>query len=137
MNNQESSVVNSSLEALISSFAKANKISKAKLETFAIEAVALATPPKKQRSQGSRENVGRKASPEAIRLRKEIGEYIPQASNKFTSKELAERFKAEMAYVNNTLTLLEKQGLVKRSGYASKDSGTRGRPAVLWEAKAA
>ena len=104
----------------IESFAKTNKISKAKLQTFA--ETLLADLPK----------VGRKMSADSIALYDNIVKALPEYSGTFTAKELASRFKANPVYVNNALKRLQSEGKISQAG---KVTGKKGKPALLWKTK--
>lgn len=114
--------MNANIENIVADFAKANKVSKAKLFEFV------------QQLQESLPKGGRKTSEESIRIRNAIKDSIDSLRGVvFTSKDLAEKFNADQAYiVNNLKYLAEHDGIVKAVGKKEKEPGQAGRKEILW-----
>lgn len=114
--------MNANIENIVADFAKANKVSKAKLFEFV------------QQLEGAFPKGGRKTSEESIRIRNAIKDSIDSLRGVvFTSKDLAEKFNADQAYiVNNLKYLAEHDGIVKAVGKKEKEPGQAGRKEILW-----
>lgn len=107
------------IEALVADFAKANKISKAKVSEFA-NLVA-----------SRYKSTGRPVSGKTVELRQRLKEYV-SSKEQFTSKEIATALNCEPVEVNNALHYLAKtEKCVVQNGYL-KGEKTRGRPQILW-----
>ena len=112
---------------LISSFAKANKVSKAKVTELAEQLVA--TMPVMVST--NRSNAGRKASETVLALRSMMEEQKEVVVN-MTAKEVASKFGCDVQEVNNTLRFFEKTGMFAKVGLKDKEPGTRGKREVIW-----
>lgn len=107
------------IETLVAEFAKANKISKAKLTEF-VNIVA-----------SQYKSPGRPVACKIIELRQRLKEYVSSKEH-FTSKEIAIALNCELVEANNALRYLQKtEKFVVQNGYV-KGEKTRGRPKVLW-----
>tara|TARA_Y100000114_G_C11764120_1_gene332309 strand:- start:16159 stop:16518 length:360 start_codon:yes stop_codon:yes gene_type:complete len=114
------------IEQLANDFAKQSKISKAKTMAFA-QAIL-------EQAKQEMPKAGRKTSEESIRIRNAIKDSIDSLRGVvFTSKDLAEKFNADQAYiVNNLKYLAEHDGIVKAVGKKEKEPGQAGRKEILW-----
>ena len=112
---------------MIASFAKANKVSKAKVTTLAEQ--LFATMPAMEST--NRNSAGRKASETVMALRTMMAEQKEVVVN-MTAKELASKFGFEAQEVNNTLRFFEKSGVFVKVGLKDKEPGTRGKREVIW-----
>lgn len=121
--------MNANVIALIASFAKTNKIGKAKLEAFVSELVEMLP-------QTSGNKVGRKASPETVELRNSVMVALDELKDKaFTVKEVAEKLKAEPIHIHNALKFLKENNKISLDvvGKAEVESGKRGKKPVLYK----
>lgn len=103
------------LESVIGSFAKKNKISKAKLAEFEAE-VQQIKPERK---------------PAITAVSKGIRETILSKAQGFTSAEIAAETGATTVQVNNNLFALQRQNIVTPTG-EKQSTGGRGKPATVW-----
>lgn len=99
---------------VVKSFAKANKVSIAKLAEFA-EIVRIAKPEQK-------------ISTDSKTIRKAI---LSMKTN-FVSADLAEKLGVTTVQVNNNLFALQRKGLTKPTG-EKRVTGQQGKPATIWE----
>lgn len=115
------------METLIAQFAKANKISKSKLEAFAKE--LLASVPQQKIVVA-----GRKANEETIILRQKLKEMSESLKGKeFTVKEIVPALEASHVAIGNALRWLkENEGMFKECGKKEKEANQRGRKEILW-----
>lgn len=121
--------MNANVIALIASFAKTNKIGKAKVEAFVSELVE-AIP------QASGNKVGRKASVETVELRNSVMAALDELKDKaFTVKEVAEKLKAEPVHIHNALKFSKENNKISLDvvGKAQVESGKRGKKPVLYK----
>ena len=99
------------------------KFSKAKATELAEIAVSMTT--------RSYKGVGKKANPETVELRQKVKNWMNEnIGQKFTVRDLAERFSVKPVEINNVLLWL---GVVK-VGVADRIPGKRGKNASLFEA---
>ncbi|MNY35440.1 hypothetical protein D3C86_1698450 [compost metagenome] len=120
--------MNNQILEVVAQFAKQNKIGKAKLEAFVSEVLEMHKP-------AVINSAGRKATEETLRVREVVKGYSKQLQGKiFTSKELADKIKADVVTVNNTIRYLkDKENMFSVYGKKEKARGERGRQAVLWQ----
>lgn len=117
--------LNINVTAKIAEFAKANKVSRAKIEALAVELLKEA---------GGKAGGGRKASDETLKLRERFMNVQKEFGLRgFTSVELAALYGADVVAINNVLNYFEKLGKVVKAGLAQKEEGKRGRRQVIWE----
>lgn len=113
-------------------FAKANKVSCAKVEALLNEVYmavleTVATSPKTPRG-----TQGRRASERSMEDRKAITERLAKAKGeRLTSKQIASELNINQVNVNNILNSLAKSNIVYRAGEL-KEPGTPGRASVVW-----
>lgn len=113
------------IKTIVAEFAKANKISKAKVESFAMSVVAAAKPV----------GMGRKASGDTLEYRKKVEEALTsgKVAGQFTTNDLVAVVGGDQNMANNTLRYLkDTKGMVKQVGLKDKQAGQRGRRQVLW-----
>lgn len=120
--------MNEQIIEAINSFAKANKISKAKLNVF-VEDVIEMLPKQQSRVNGGNGKVGRKMTDEAKRTLEFFKD--PRLTTSFTSKEIASKINVHPATVNNCLRRLEQEGKVMVVGVA--EAIGPGRKASIWQ----
>lgn len=121
--------MNANVIALIASFAKANKIGKAKVEAFVSELVEMLP-------QASGNKVGRKASVETVELRNSVMAALDELKDKaFTVKEVAEKLQAQPIHIHNALKFLKENNKISLDvvGKAEVESGKRGKKPVLYK----
>jgi len=121
--------MNANVIALIASFAKANKIGKAKVEAFVSELVEMMP-------QASSNKVGRKASVETVELRNSVMTALDELKDEaFTVKEVAEKLQAEPIHIHNALKFLKENNKISLDvvGKAEVESGKRGKKPVLYK----
>ena len=112
---------------MIASFAKTNKVSKAKVTDLAEQ--LFATMP--VMTSTNRNSAGRKASENILTLRAMMVEKKEVVVN-MTAKELASKFGCDAQEANNTLRYFEKTGMFVKVGLKDKEPGTRGKREVIW-----
>lgn len=119
------------VNTLIAQFAKANKISKSKLEAFAKEVaeMAIASVPQQKIVVA-----GRKANDETIILRQKLKEMSESLKGKeFTVKEIVPALEASHVAIGNALRYLkDNENLFQEVGKKDKEIGQRGRREILW-----
>lgn len=121
--------MNTQIETIVTEYAKANKINKAKLLAFAEQIADIAGQSKKQ-SSGKR---GRVASENTSALREALREAIKATSEAFTVKDLQAKIGGSYVDVSNGLRFLaEKEKLAKVIGKVDKEPGVRGKKPLLW-----
>lgn len=108
--------MNNQIQSLIQSFAKENKISKAKLEALANSIIG--TMPKQ----------GRPMMDKTISLQNQIVEYIRQG--KTSCNEIIKEGNLDKVTLANNIKALEKRGLIKRIGVIN--TGKKGRKPVQY-----
>jgi response regulator of citrate/malate metabolism len=117
MQNNQNISTSPAVYAIVESFAKANKISKAKMMQFATE---VAQAPKM-----------RKINPNTAALRTAIVEVAKKNKQGFTTAEIVEHTGvADKVTINNQLTSLFKEGVITRTGETRKVGV--GKPANVW-----
>ena len=104
------------LDAAIQAFAKANKISKAKLQAFAEQVQSIPTV----------------KAPAIVDLSLDIRKAVARQTDVFTSAMIAQSTGADLVAVNNNLYSLQRAGLVRPTGEKIKTGG-RGKPATVWQ----
>src|SRR5574343_1154017 len=102
------------IQSLVQSFAKENKISKAKLRTFADSILSL------------QPQHGRPMMEKTKELHKQILDYIRQG--KTNSSEIQQASGIDKVTINNNIRALEKHGMITRKG--TIETGKRGRKLV-------
>lgn len=109
------------VNSLVLSFAKENKISKAKANDFAMALLA---------SCKNGNNAGRKAKESTLVLRERIKQYAITKTNTdgYTSKALAQELGASLTDVNNAFRFLG----WKQCGTMPQEKGKRGKPLSIW-----
>lgn len=113
------------IQTIVAEFAKANKISKAKVESFAM-AVAETVKPV---------GMGRKPSGDTLEYRQKVEAAIVggKLGDKFTTNDLVNAVGGDLTVANNTLRYLkETKNLVKQAGLKDKGAGQKGRRQVIW-----
>jgi len=118
--------LNTTALELIASFAKANKVSRAKVTELGEQLIA--TVPVQEITRGT---PGRKASDTVLALRKMMSEQKDQIIN-MTAKDVAAKFGVSPVEANNTIRFFEKSGMFIRAGFKDKEPGTRGKREVIW-----
>lgn len=107
------------IQTLVQSFAKENKISKAKLQSFADSILSL------------QPQHGRPMLNKTKELHNQILEYIRQG--KTNSSEIIQASGMDKVTLNNNIRALEKKGYIVRAGKVS--TGKRGRQLVQYSVK--
>lgn len=110
-----------SIQTLIQSFAKENKISKVKLQSFADSILSL------------QPQHGRPMLSKTKELHNQILEYIRQG--KTNSSEIIQASGMDKVTLNNNIRALEKHGMITRTGTIS--TGKRGRKLVQYSINSA
>lgn len=112
---------NTTIENIVSSYAKANKYSKAKLQSMADE--IMQAMPKNTSTQGK--PVSEQSQQIRDMLRKAKGET-------FTSKDIAKNLNVSPTTVNNNLRyLMTKEGIAQVVGKTR--TGARGKHSLVWQ----
>ena len=113
---------NENVAALIATFAKSAKISKAKAEAFALDIIAEVKP------QGG----GRPAGAETLALREKFMAYV-SGVNTFTSKQVSEVLDCEPVEVNNCIAYFNRDDAdVFVQVGTIVELGKRGRRPIVW-----
>lgn len=113
------------IQTIVAEFAKANKISKAKAESFAMTVVAAVKPV----------GMGRKASGDTLEYRQKVEAALTsgKVAGQFTTNDLVAVVGGDQTLANNTLRYLkDTKGMVKQAGLKDKDAGQKGRSQVIW-----
>ena len=111
------------VQAIIASFAKANKIGKAKIEALLSDAFSH-IPQRK-------ESTGKPVSEESIAIRAALKK-LPKGKT-FIVADIAKKLNVHPAMVNNNINFLVKtESLFSVSG-KQKIDGKRGKPATVWQ----
>lgn len=114
----------SDLSNQIHTFAKANKVSKAKLETFII---GILTQSKPIRISG-----GKPAKDSTLELRNQFKAYIQANTGKqITSRTVADTFKVSLADAGNVLKYYASNGAQVKAVGVQEHTG-RGKRATVW-----
>lgn len=120
--------LNATALELIAVFAKANKVSRAKVTELGEQLVATVP-----YVEVTHRTMGRKASETVLVLRKMMEERKDEVVE-MTAKDVAAKFGVSAVEANNTLRFFEKSGLFTRVGMKDKEPGTRGKREVIWTA---
>lgn len=126
--------MNAQIESIVTEYAKANKINKAKLLAFAEQIAEIAGVKQKKESSGKR---GKPVSQETIALREALRDAIKSTTEAFTVKDMQSKVSvvsnASYTNVSNALRLLaEKEKLVAVIGKVATAPGVRGKKPLLW-----
>ena len=113
-------MLNTSAITSIHSFAKENKINKAKLESFVSQLLEANTP-----------KVGRKQKATTAELRQRFQTEYKNLSE-ITSASVAEYFQVDKQEAINCLTYFTQKGMI-RKGEAIKVAGKKGRASIKFE----
>lgn len=108
---------NAQIQTIIQTFAKENKISKAKMQSFADSILSL------------QPQHGRPMLSKTKELHNKILEYIRQG--KTNSSEIIQASGIDKVTLNNNIRALEKHGMITRTGTIS--TGKRGRQPVVYQ----
>jgi len=118
--------LNVNVTAKIAEFAKANKVSRAKIEALAVELL-------KEAGGKVVTGAGRKASEETLKLRERVLNVKAELGvESFTAVELAAVYGVNVVEVHNALNYFVKLGKFAKLGLAEKEEGKRGRRQVIW-----
>lgn len=118
--------IDTSIQEKITAFAKENKFSKAKLESFVSE--ILESVPQNERVIGKG---GKPAKPETLAMRERFkAEY--KTLSVLTSRSVSEAYGCSLPDASNLLAYYAREGIIK-PGKAIKVEGKRGRAATQFE----
>ncbi len=124
-----------SFSDMAKAFAKANKVSCAKVQALLDEALMVALEAKALAPKTPRGTQGRKSSERSLEDRKAITERLAKAKGeRLTSKQIAAELNINQVNVNNILNSLAKSNIVYRAGEL-KEAGQPGRASVVWGVK--
>lgn len=118
---------------LVNNFAKATKVSKAKLLDFVeqLKASAIQVKPERANNGGP---VGKPASVASLKVRQWLEENGQSLVGKqMTNKEFALLVGVDKVTAGNNVQWAVKQNMIKFVGHAEKTPGVRGPREVLWE----
>lgn len=121
--------MNTNIISLVETFAKTNKIGKAKVEALAQEITTLVNTKQVKIHSGKR---GRVLLDKTVQMRQNVFDCLSGSSEALTAKQIASRVGVSPPEATNCLKVLQSNQKVILVGHASKAPNVRGKAPALF-----